>query len=45
MRRHEQLMAFSDHYLNGSKDYKNLLQERETESCMQKQGDDEQCCK
>ena len=38
MRRHGQLMAFSDHKLDGSKNYRNLLQEHETESCRQKQG-------
>ena len=44
MKRHGQLMAFSDHKLDGSKNYRNLLQERETESCRQKHGEDEQCC-
>ena len=36
MRRHGQLMAFSGHKLDGSKNYINLLQERETKSCRQK---------
>ena len=31
-------MAFSGHKLDGSKNYRNLLQERETERCRQKQG-------
>ena len=38
MRRHGQLMAFSGHKLDGSKNYRNLLQEHETESYRQKQG-------
>ena len=38
MRRHGQLMAFSGHKLDGSKNYRNLLQEHEMESCRQKQG-------
>ena len=41
MRRHGKLMAFSDHKLVGLKNYRNLLQKHETESCRQKTGEDE----
>ena len=41
MGRQDQLMAFSDHQLIGSKDYKILLHERETEGY--RGGEDEQC--